>query len=636
MRSRRRLLAALLVLAACQSSSSTVAPPVATSLSLSASDVSFSSLLATLDLTASVLSELGAPISGVTIAWSSLNEQVATVSATGRVTAVGNGATQIIATASGLQEEVNVTVQQVPFSIALTPDPVDLVGPLDTEQIVATVQDAGGSAIVSASPTWTSQNQTVAIVDASGVVTGVATGQTTVTAEVATSGAPLVESTTIRVGGNVLIVTTSLPDAVAGSSYDEAVEAVGGDNTYVFALVSGSLPAGLALDPDGTISGTPTTPGTSSFTVEVTSDGQTDTQDLSIEVLSSVILDTSYLVGGAVGDAYGDQIASAVGGTGSYTYSITGGALPPGLSLASTTGAIAGSPTTPGVHFFEITASSGGEDGSARYAITISTVPANAFNLWISFDGGPLPPANVVTALNGALARWEEVVIGDVGDVIYPPTGLDADDCSLVDPTMLNGAFIDDFVVLMAIAPFDGPGNTLARGGPCGYGRQTLPAAISGQMSLDQADINTSSDFLETVIWHEIGHAVGIGTLWQGSVTGVGTSDPRYNGTSGNAEWRSLGTAFDGVPLQPDVAAHWSEAWFDSEIMTPVSEGQGGPAPISRVTIGTLVDLGWMADYGVADSYSLPGCANACSFMAPSEVVPFDIVVVEPLKPLPK
>jgi hypothetical protein len=70
--------------------------------------------------------------------------------------------------------------------------------------------------------------------------------------------------------------------------------------------------------------------------------------------------------------------------------------------------------------------------------------------------------------------------------------------------------------------------------------------------------------------------------------------------------------------------------------MTPTSEGPLSAAPISRVTVGTLIDLGWTADLAAADPYSLPACADTCSLAAPAPVEPFDIVVVDPLLPLPK
>jgi hypothetical protein len=86
----------------------------------------------------------------------------------------------------------------------------------------------------------------------------------------------------------VLITTTSLPNAAVGTHYSAPVVAIGGQPTYAFTLVGGSLPAGLTLAADGTISGTPTGPtGTSTFTVKVT-DGslpaQTATKELSITV----------------------------------------------------------------------------------------------------------------------------------------------------------------------------------------------------------------------------------------------------------------------------------------------------------------------------------------------------------------
>ncbi|GAB3028156.1 hypothetical protein GCM10027185_30340 [Spirosoma pulveris] len=60
--------------------------------------------------------------------------------------------------------------------------------------------------------------------------------------------------------------TTSLPNAQVGTAYSQALTAMGGSTPYTYALVSGSLPAGLSLNPTtGVISGTPTTTGTASF-----------------------------------------------------------------------------------------------------------------------------------------------------------------------------------------------------------------------------------------------------------------------------------------------------------------------------------------------------------------------------------
>jgi hypothetical protein len=93
---------------------------------------------------------------------------------------------------------------------------------------------------------------------------------------------------TLTVVEPLVITTTSMPDGTVGTPYSAALAATGGTSPYTWSLLSGSLPNGLSLASDGTVSGTPTGPrGTSTFTVQVTDvtdPMQTATKTLSITV----------------------------------------------------------------------------------------------------------------------------------------------------------------------------------------------------------------------------------------------------------------------------------------------------------------------------------------------------------------
>ncbi|MCX6853564.1 MAG: PA14 domain-containing protein, partial [Verrucomicrobia bacterium] len=125
-----------------------------------------------------------------------------------------------------------------------------------------------------------------------------------------------------------------------------SLQPVTGWQTYRYTVASGSLPAGLALnDVTGAISGTPTLPGTFTFTVRV-SDGSScfGTHSYTVNsICPALAITTSSLPDAFTGNSY-SQILNATGGNPPLTWSLASGTLPAGLSLSSA-GTITGTPT---------------------------------------------------------------------------------------------------------------------------------------------------------------------------------------------------------------------------------------------------------------------------------------------------
>ena len=133
-----------------------------------------------------------------------------------------------------------------------------------------------------------------------------------------------------------------------GIPFSAFITVTGGVEPFTFALTDGSLPPGLELDPDtGEISGTPTLAGTYPYTVTVT-DAADQSAPVSCEIVVVLVSFTTPcpLPGAKVGELYSIQL-QASGGTPPYTFTITGGALPDGLTL-DPDGTISGTPTVSG------------------------------------------------------------------------------------------------------------------------------------------------------------------------------------------------------------------------------------------------------------------------------------------------
>jgi hypothetical protein len=161
------------------------------------------------------------------------------------------------------------------------------------------------------------------------------------------------------------ITTTALPDAYRGSPYPALLEASGGLAPYLWDVVTGTLPPGVELGADGRLSGVPTASGTFSFTARVAdSRGKTSSQALTVTSYLPPAVSAKAMKEGYAGESY-DDFFSAAEGKAPYTFTVSAGTVPQGLTLHPN-GVLQGTPTAPGTPSFEVTASDVNGRTSAR------------------------------------------------------------------------------------------------------------------------------------------------------------------------------------------------------------------------------------------------------------------------------
>lgn len=225
--------------------------------------------------------------------------------------------------------------------------------------------------------------------------------------------------------------------------------------------------------------------------------------------------------------------------------------------------------------------------------------PAPApFSITVRFMGGLTETQK--TAFKKAADRWAKVITGDLPNVT------------------IDGEQIDDVLILAQGADIDGPGKILGQAGPTHLRPASAGAAAfipaKGIMSFDKADLASmeANKTLGDVITHEMGHVLGIGTIWQIKklVKGAGTSNPVFIGAAARTEYGKLkGTGPKDVPLentggQGTADSHWRETIFKNELMSGFIAGPNNP--LSRVTVASLQDVGYQVNLNAAEPYQLP------------------------------
>ncbi|NWJ97560.1 MAG: putative Ig domain-containing protein, partial [Chloroflexi bacterium] len=247
-------------------------------------------------------------------------------------------------------------------------------------------------------------------------------------------------STLVVMAPTITLTPTTVPNGQVGTAYSQNVTATGGTAPYTYTVTLGTLPAGLTLASNGTLSGNPTAFGTFNFTVTATdANGFTGAQAYTLMIAPLISLTPTTLPGGIAGTAYSQNL-TATGGTAPYTYTITLGTLPTGLTLASN-GTLSGNPTVAGTFNFTVTATdANGFTGAQAYSLVLASP-----TLTLLPTG--LPNATIGTPYSQALAGS-----GGVGPYTFAlangstlPTGLSLSSSGIISgtPTLLGPATVN-------------------------------------------------------------------------------------------------------------------------------------------------------------------------------------------------
>jgi len=194
---------------------------------------------------------------------------------------------------------------------------------------------------------------------------------------------------------------TTLPNGTVGVAYSQTLTASGGTAIYTFTVTAGTLPTGLTLTTGGLLSGIPTASGTFTFTIQAKdANGFTGMQQYTITVSTAapptITLSPTTLPSGVKGVPYPATTLAAAGGTAPYTFAVTVGMLPPGLTLTPA-GALSGTPSATGSFTFTVQATdANGFTGMHQYTITVSTTaPPTLKSITLTGPNGTPPPATL-------------------------------------------------------------------------------------------------------------------------------------------------------------------------------------------------------------------------------------------------
>ena len=262
-----------------------------------------------------------------------------------------------------------------------------------------------------------------------------------------------------------------------------------------------------------------------------------------------------------------------------------------------------------------------------------------------------VPPDPVMrAAAERAAATWSRTITAD-----FPIENVTAvsGTCASIPRPAINRD-IKAVLIYVQLAPIASstPGLvTLGSASPC-FVRDGNGLTILGGVRLNSEYLlaNLTAVGIEDIVLHEMGHVLGIGTLWSGvpgttlpvllqnpAPTGV----PFFTGASAISAYIGMGgpPGSTNIPVEScggggTINGHWRESVFGTELMTGYASAPAGQRnPLSVMTILSLQDMGYTVGLSQAAPYTVAGqpCPVALLFAPPGAIVVGGQVVIEEL-----
>jgi len=267
----------------------------------------------------------------------------------------------------------------------------------------------------------------------------------------------------------------------------------------------------------------------------------------------------------------------------------------------------------------------GGLAATASFAVSVDEAPVDPGSFLIDIRFATAMSTAQEAAFRSAAARWMALLADTELPDMPVPEGFVR--CRFPERAYEERvSVVDDLLIIAAVAEIDGAGGAIARAGFCAV-RDGSRLPWFGMMEFDAADLDwvETNGVLEAVILHEMGHVLGVGTLWDRfgllrnpSLAAGGEADTHFPGALAVQAFDGAGgasyTAGAKVPVENRGTrpgsddSHWRKNVFGPELMSPSIAP--GSSPLSRVTIASLADMGYAVRMDLADGYRLPGPAS--------------------------